>query len=225
MYSESSRERDLEHAGGFPRSITAPSILGLYAFAIATFIVGTNMAGWYGAGEAAYVIPFVAAVSGLAQLLAGVWTFRGRDPLATAFHGTWGAFWIGYGLLFFFFAAKTLPMQAPGYYVPMGYWFAALAVITCTLGIAAIAQNIAFAFTLFVLCAGAALSAVGYFSGYTEVMKVGGWGLLLSALCAWYTSSGMLFQSVLGHDLLPLGKRSAHSLESGTGEPAPIRSQ
>jgi succinate-acetate transporter protein len=72
--------------------IAAPSILGLFGFAAATFIVSANLAGWYGNTQSGqYLFPFAATFGGLAQLLAGMWSYRARDGVATAMHGMWGS--------------------------------------------------------------------------------------------------------------------------------------
>ena len=43
-----------------------------------------------------------------------MWAYRARDGLATAMHGTWGAFWLGYGFLNLLVTtgALTLPTAA-----------------------------------------------------------------------------------------------------------------
>ena len=65
--------------------IAAPSILGLYGFAGATFMVAANMAHWFGSSHTALLLaPFVVFCGGLAQFLAGMWAFKARDGLATA---------------------------------------------------------------------------------------------------------------------------------------------
>ncbi len=47
-----------------------PSILGMYAFAAATFIVAAHMAHWYGNVQSAIVLfPLVLILGGLAQFL------------------------------------------------------------------------------------------------------------------------------------------------------------
>ena len=56
--------------------IAAPSILGLYGFAGTTFIVAAHMAGWFGGAHAdLYIFPFAALFGGLAQFLAGMWSY------------------------------------------------------------------------------------------------------------------------------------------------------
>ncbi len=52
----------------FLQPIAAPSVLGLFGFAGATFIVASHMAGWYGnASTPGYLFPFAAFFGGLAQ--------------------------------------------------------------------------------------------------------------------------------------------------------------
>src|ERR687884_1191294 len=68
--------------------IAAPSVLGLFGFAGATFVVAAHMAAWYGnASTPGYLFPFAAMFGGLAQFLAGMWAYRARDGVATAMHG------------------------------------------------------------------------------------------------------------------------------------------
>src|SRR5689334_9410222 len=84
----------------FLQPIAAPSILGIYGFTVATFVVTMSLIGWSGEVQGAlYVVPFAAMFGGLTQFAASMWSFKARDALATAFHGIWGAFWTAYGLI------------------------------------------------------------------------------------------------------------------------------
>src|SRR5574338_463800 len=116
------REYDREWADGFaaPRvflqPIAAPSILGLAGFAGATFIVASNLAGWWGTSTSGEVLaPFAAMFGGLAQFLAGMWAYKARDGIATLAHGTWGAFWLAYGILNILTATGALTAPTPWY--------------------------------------------------------------------------------------------------------------
>ena len=52
----------------FLQPIAPPSILGLYGFAAATFIVAAHLAGWYGSTSSnMYLWPFAAVFGGVAQ--------------------------------------------------------------------------------------------------------------------------------------------------------------
>lgn len=187
--------------------VAAPSVLGLFAFAGATFIVATHMAGWYGdSSTPQFLFPFAAVFGGVAQLLAGMWAFRARDALATAMHGTWGSFWIAYGILYLLVGTGAL--VAPQPFVALGYWFIALAAITAVGAIAAMAENIALFLTLTALAGGATLAATGMITGTSGIETVAGWVFLASAVLAFYTASSMLFEATYRRVVLPLGRLS-----------------
>src|SRR3954449_2635449 len=122
----------------FLQPIAAPSILGLFGFAGATFIVAANVAGWYGNHTTTPLVlaPFAMVFGGLAQLLAGMWAYRARDGIATAMHGMWGSFWLAYGILNLLAATGAITIPT-GSFPELGYWFLALAAITAAGALAA----------------------------------------------------------------------------------------
>ncbi|MER6874717.1 GPR1/FUN34/YaaH family transporter, partial [Amycolatopsis sp. NPDC000673] len=63
--------------------VAAPSILGLAGFAVSTFMVAANLAGWFGDSTSTPLLlaPFAFAFGGVAQFLAGMWSYRARDAL------------------------------------------------------------------------------------------------------------------------------------------------
>lgn len=186
--------------------IAAPSVLGLFGFAGATFMVAANIAGWYGShNSGVYLFPFAAAFGGLAQFVAGVWSYRARDVLATAMHGMWGAFWIAYGILYAFVAAGDIVVPA-GKFPELAFWFFPLAAITAAGTIASLAENLGLTATLGTLATGSALLGVGYLAGGSGWLHTGGWVLIASAICATYTASAMMIKSTFGRVVLPLGE-------------------
>src|SRR3954463_12314093 len=121
--------------------IAAPSVLGLFGFAGATFIVAANMAGWYGnAATPGYLWPFALTFGGVAQFLAGMWAYKARDGVATAMHGMWGSFWIGWGILNLLILWGKVPLVPPGSKSDPGFaiWFWTLAAITAAGALAAV---------------------------------------------------------------------------------------
>src|SRR4051794_11084112 len=74
-------------AGGFARPrvflqpIAAPSVMGLFGFAVATFMVAANIAGWYGNHTTTPLVlaPLALTFGGIGQFLAGMWAYRARD--------------------------------------------------------------------------------------------------------------------------------------------------
>jgi len=197
-----------EHTRVFLQPIAAPSILGLFGFAGATFIVATHLAGWYGTTRSPeYLFPFAAAFGGVAQFAAAMWAYRARDGLATAMHGMWGSFWIAYGILNLLGAVGVLTLPT-GTFTELGFWFLALAAITASGVIAATAESLGLTGVLLTLAVGAGLLAVGYLTGGSGWLHTGGWVLIASAILAWYTASAMMIESTFGRVILPLGKPS-----------------
>src|SRR3954451_21625313 len=126
----------------FLQPIVAPSILGLFGFAGATFMVAAHLAGWYGGSITEELLAlFAATFGGFAQFTAGMWAYKARDGLATAMHGMWGSFWIGFGILELLFATGVIAAPSGAAFPALGYWFIVLAAITFVGAVAALSEN------------------------------------------------------------------------------------
>lgn len=191
--------------------VAAPSILGLFGFAGATFMIASLLAGWWGDPTVPMVVvaPFAMFFGGLAQLLAGMWAYRARDGLATAMHGTWGSFWLGWGLLALLVTLGAVPpavLQSRAF----GLWFIVLSVVTIFGAVAALAESLALFTVLGLLAAGSVLLAVGLLGGNGGVVSLGGWVLVASAAAAFYTAGAMMLADAFqGRTILPLGRYRA----------------
>jgi uncharacterized protein len=105
----------------FLQPVAPPSILGLFALAVATLLLSTYILGWYGnANSQTFLFPFVALFGGLGQFTAALWSFRARDGLAVAIHGLWGSFWMASGLLHLLYAAGLITYSTSGFSQEMG---------------------------------------------------------------------------------------------------------
>ncbi|HTW65426.1 MAG TPA: acetate uptake transporter [Bryobacteraceae bacterium] len=230
-FNESLEPNDPLRRNAAPRiylqPIAAPSILGLYAFAGATFMVAAHFAGWYGGPDTAmYLLPFVALFGGVAQFLAGMWAFKARDGLATAVHGTWGSFWMAFGLLYLLILDGKI--GAPGILAPaLGYWFIVLAAITCMCSVAAFGENVGFASVLVMLSVGSTLEAIARLIGNDGVHVAAGYAFVISAIIAWWVASAMMFEEAYGHPVIGAGKKKVRdtTVTTGMGEPGVIRGQ
>jgi uncharacterized protein len=213
----------------FLQPIAAPSILGLFGFAGATFMVAAHLAHWYGdAHSLNYIWPFAATFGGIAQFAAALWGYRARDGLATAMHGMWGAFWMGFGILFLLNTVGTITVPT-GKFVEFGYWFLVLAALTAAGALASLGESLGFFGVLSTLAVGSALVAVGYLTGGDGWLRAGGWVLLASSWIATYVAAALMAVSTFGRTILPLGKyqraanvpgeRLVRPLEFELGEP------
>ena len=190
--------------------VAAPSILGLYGFAAATFIVAGNLAGMYGNPATPLILfPFALFFGGLAQFLAGMWSYRARDGLASAMHGMWGSFWLAYGFFWFLIAIHALPAITPATrtaQLGFGFWFVVLAAITWVGAVAALARNVALSLVLFTLAAGVTIIAIAWIVPYRiTVVQSGAWTLVASAVIAFYTASALMLEGSFRVPLLPVG--------------------
>jgi succinate-acetate transporter protein len=139
-----------------------------------------------------------------------MWAYRARDGLATAMHGIWGAFWLAYGLLFLLFAIGVLTQPTP--FVALGYWFLALAAITWSGAIAALASNVSLALVLVALAAGATCQAVGQVADISAWRTVGAYFFIASAVLAWYVATALLLESSFRRVILPMGTMKAPNM-------------
>jgi len=209
----------------FLQPIAPPSVLGLFGFAGATFMVAANIAGWYGNHTTTplALAPFALVFGGIAQFMAGMWAYRARDGVATAMHGTWGSFWIGYGILSILLATHALPTPTPWYHDPaVGYWFFALAIITASGALASLAESLGLFAVLSTLAAGSGILAGAYLYGSHSWATVAGWVLVFSAGFAWYTATAMMLTGATGRTILPLGKYNRESNVPGRRPVRPI---
>jgi len=210
--------------------IAAPSILGLYGFAGATFMVAAHMAHWFGTADSTILlVPFAALFGGLAQFLAGMWAYKARDGVATAMHGMWGAFWMAYGVLLWMSATGRITAPAGPLFPAMGYWFIVLAAITWVGSGAAAAENKALVTVLAFLAGGSTIAAIGYLVGAEHLLVLAGYLFIISALVAWYAASALMLFESYGREVWPVGKtahaRQMPSVTPGIGEPGVIRGQ
>jgi succinate-acetate transporter protein len=204
--------------------IAAPSVLGLFGFAGATFIVAGHMAGWYGNPTTdLYLAPFAAMFGGLAQFLAGMWAYRARDAVATAMHGMWGSFWLAFGLLNLLVATGSVHTGRT-MDTAFGMWFVALAAITYSGAAAAMAEgNLGVTAVLGTLAVGSTFAAIGLLKGSTFTEHTAGWIFVVSAILAWYVATAMMLKAAAGKTVLPLFKTEAEANKPGEKPTRPIQ--
>jgi uncharacterized protein len=204
----------------------APSVLGLFGFAAATFMVALHLTGVYGGSATNGTLwPFAAAFGGIAQFMAGMWAFRVRDTIATAMHGMWGSFWIAFGILNLLIMWGKIPDHPAGSVSDPAFamWFYTLAAITVAGALAAIAESLGVFTVLGLLATGSAILGVGLSLGSVGWVKVAGWVLVASAIAAWYVATAMMMLAGTGKVMLPLGKPNKKSNKPGSEPTHPIQ--
>jgi succinate-acetate transporter protein len=209
----------------FLQPIAAPSILGLAGFARATFIVASNLAGWWGTSSSPLVLaPFAAMFGGLAQFMAGMWACRARDAIATLAHGTWGSFWLAYLILDVLVGTHVIAQPTPWYHDPeVGFWFFALAITTGIACLAAFTESLGLVAVLGTLAAGSGILAGAFIYGSHTWTQVAGWVFVFSAGFASYMVAAMLLLAASGRTILPTFKVNGDANVPGHRPVEPIQ--
>jgi len=181
-----------------------PGALGLGGFALSTFILNIVNAGLVDAGTIGIVMPVAMLYGGLAQFMAGMWDMRRGDIFGATCFSSFGAFWMGLALFFFF---KLAGVQAFVDVPPAGIAVVLIAwgIFTGYATIASLKLPKAVTWVFVTLTILFFLLAIGEFSPI--VHKIAGYEGILCALVAWYTSAGILINTVHGRTILPLGER------------------
>jgi uncharacterized protein len=201
-------------------------VLGLYGFAAATFMVALHLTGVYGGAKTNGTLwPFAAVFGGVAQFMAGMWSYRVRDTIATAMHGMWGSFWIAFGILNLLVMWGKLPDHPAGSVSDPAFalWFWTLAAITAAGALAAVAENLALFGTLAALAAGSTFLALGLSFGSTGWVKLAGWVLVASAILAYYLATSIMLLAGAGKVILPIGKPKKDANTPGAQPVKPIQ--
>jgi succinate-acetate transporter protein len=180
-------------------SIADPAPLGLAAFALTTFLLGTVSAGWANNSSGLTWIGYAFAYGGLAQLLAGMWEFRNRNVFGSTAFSTYGGFWIGLGLWVELSHATATDKD-------LGWIFLAFAIFNTYMLIFSTQLNTAVFLVFATLELTEILVFIGVFSGNTSIGKAGGYVAVITALVAWYTSAAGVINGMKGRAVMPVGK-------------------
>lgn len=187
------------------QAIADPAPLGLAGFALTTLLLSAHNAGW-----APDFIWFGAALfyGGLAQFLAGMWSFRrGNVFTATAF-STYGAFWFSLATYVFIVVFLKAPVKGADVTNSLGWFLLAFAIFNTYMLIWSTRINTAVFAVFLTLEATEILLFIGFFNGSeagSGLVFIGGLVGILTALVAFYTSAADVVSGMAGRYVLPVG--------------------
>ena len=183
-------------------SIADPAPLGLAAFALTTFLLSAFNVGWT-KGTVAF-LGFALAYGGIAQLLAGMWEFRNRNVFGATAFSTYGAFWIGIAVYFFWVVPEFKPtaLQLSN---DLGWISVAFVIFNTYMLLWSLFVNRAVFLVFLTLEVTFILLAIGHFSNSTDMVKAGGIAGIVTAACAWYASAAGVINGMASRKVLPVG--------------------
>jgi uncharacterized protein len=189
-------------------TVADPTCFGLWAFATGTWMLGTVIAAIFPPTGYAAVIPSVLVFAGVAQFIAGLFAFRRADTFSATFFCCFGSFNAAVALGYLLQARGIMPTTGDAH-VLAGFFLESFAFIALALAIAAMRRNQAWFAVLGLLFIGYALAGLPSLAntttgGWEVVGNIGGWFLVASALCAYYTGMATVVNSTWKATVLPL---------------------
>jgi succinate-acetate transporter protein len=180
-------------------AVADPAPLGLAAFALTTFLLSAaNAKLTKGTGDE--WLGYAFAYGGLGQLIAGVFEFRNKNVFGATAFCTYGGFWVGLGLYIKWVPAGTGTLN------DLGWILLSFAIFNTYMLIWSSQLNAAVFAVFLTLELTEIILFIGFFSSNTNIIKVGGYVGILTALCAWYTSAAGVIGGIKGRPVLPVGK-------------------
>jgi len=179
-----------------------PAPLGLAAFALTTFLLSAANANWMGSASGDAWLGYAFAYGGLAQLLAGMWEFRNRNVFGATAFSSYGGFWIGLGL----WALLVAPTAGPKAGKDVAWILLAFAIFNTYMLLWSSMVNTAVFAVFLTLEATEIVLFIGNFAANANIVKIGGYVGVLTALCAWYASAAGVSNGMAGRLRLPVGR-------------------
>ena len=175
-----------------------PAPLAFAALALATFALGVSLSGL--ASDRTWLGPALLA-AGFALFVAGMWEFRNRVTVwATAF-SAYGVFWLALGAYF----VLVNVFHVSGGASSLGFLLLAFAIFNSYLLVWTTRVNVVVFGLFLALELTEILLFLGLFSNSDALVRVGGWGSILTALIAWYASAAGLLNTVGSRPMLWTG--------------------
>jgi len=178
-----------------------PAHWAVTAFATTSFMLGFVNANLINASALGIVLPVALIFGGLVQLIVAIIEVARGSTFGSVVFGTYGPFWIIYGLYVIFFA-KTVTDGGTA----AALFLAMFAVITFYLFIASLKTDSVLAVVFFLIDVALILLAIGAAGSYASITKIGGWVTMVFAVLAWYHAAAGLIASTWGREVLPVGR-------------------
>jgi hypothetical protein len=187
-----------------------PAPLGLFSFASTTLVLSLFNAQARHVTVPNVVVGMALFFGGLAQFLAGMWEFAAGNTFGATAFTSYGAFWLSFATLFIPNSGIAAAYQAdPGMEEDaIGIFLLAWMIVTFLFFIGSLRKSIGLSALFFFLTTTFLVLAIGFLNAKVNVIKIGGYFGVVTALIAYYCG----LSDLLGHDgiiSLPTGKHNA----------------
>jgi len=191
-----------------------PGHWAVLAFATTSFMLGFVNSSFINPTAVEIVLPVALIFGGLVQLIVAILeVFRGNTFGACVF-GTYGPFWIIYGLYVRYFASGVAPSSAG---TTAALFLAMFAVLTFFFVIASFRTDWVLVVVFVLIDVALVLLACGAGLNNSTATHVGGYVTIAFAIIAWYHALAGLVAGTFGRKLLPVGYIGPLKLEAVPG--------
>lgn len=192
-----------------------PAHWAVFAFATTSFALGYVNSGWIGSTAVGVVLPIALLFGGLVQLMVAVLEVFRKNIFGACVFGTYGPFWIIYGLYVEFFASSVSKADAG----PAAALFLAMfAVMTFFFVVASFATDWMLVAVFSLIDVALILLAIGAGEANATLTHIGGYVTIAFAVLAWYHALGGIVEGTFGRNLLPFW-----NVETGLKTPTPMK--
>jgi succinate-acetate transporter protein len=192
-------------------TVADPDALGLWALATGTWMIATVIGGFVPSSFELALVPSLALFGGLAQFIAGLYSFRRASMLNATVFTCLGAFNAVAGAMLIL-PAVGVAGPGTGFHNMFGFLLESFTFIALMLSMAAMQRNVVLSALLGFLCVGYCLTGISQFlfvggpqgAGLGAVAAVGGAFLFGSALFAYYLGAALVVNSAYNRNRLPI---------------------
>lgn len=202
---------------GTPREVWAdPGHWAVFAFATTSFALGFVNANWIGPSAVYVVLPIAFIFGGLVQLVVAILEVFRQNTFGACVFGTYGPFWIIYGLYVEFFSSGVAKGTAG---TAAALFLAMFAVMTFFFVIASFRTDWVLVAVFTLIDVALILLAIGNGMPTVTLIHVGGYVTIAFAVLAWYHALGGLVAGTFGRAFLPQGYIGPLTLNTEAPQP------
>jgi succinate-acetate transporter protein len=193
------------------------------AFSTTSFMLGIFQSGLVNEAATTLIIPMALIYGGLVQLIIGVLEVFKGNTLGVVVFGSYGPFWIMFGLILEFYAPMTeasvkasggdAAAQAAAVNAGLAVFLAMFTVLTIFFVIASLRTDIMIFALLALVVVALILLLIFYAGGQASpaLEHVAGYIVMIFALIGWYRGLACFLESFWGREVLPVGHfKAAH---------------
>jgi len=190
-------------------AVANPAPLGLFGFALTTFVLSSINAGWFPAGGTNIIVGLAVFYGGIAQILAGMWEFRAGNTFGATAFTSYGAFWLALGVIFVPGSGiLDALVKSNSVNQELGLFLLGWTIFTGLMFLGTLRANMALITVFGLLFLTFLALTIGKLAPSDGITTLGGYLGVLTALAAWYTGLAGVLASSKSVFTLPVGPRS-----------------